>query len=200
MIILALKRLDCRTRELSFTPKHTNPKLETSTSHSTGDKCISSAVENSSMAENPFANPYSTGDKRISSAVETYWRQKTHWRTLKFSGIWSPHSTLSLQIGSPRLAHPDHASSNLFFLCSFFLCSNPYRASLDCASSSVLRSTRSWFVLLQNRVLKTWFCFLELKSIRLEIYVASCCQLTKWESSLQSSSFKLKLSLSNLKC
>ena len=130
----------------------------------------------------------------------SHWRQKTHRQTLKCSRIWSPHSTLSLQIGSPRLAHPDHASSDLFFLCSFFLCSNPDRASLDCASSSVLRSTRSWFVLLQNRVLKTWFCFLELKSIRLEIYVASCCQLTKWESSLQSSSFKLKLSLSNLKC
>ena len=105
VIILALKHPDSKTQELSFTPKHTNPKLETSTSHSTGDKCISSAVENSSMAENPFANPYSTGDKRISSAVETYWRQKTHWRTLKFSGIWSPHSTLSLSRTEVTVSH-----------------------------------------------------------------------------------------------
>ena len=96
----------------------------------------------------------------------SHWRQKTHRQTLKCSRIWSPHSTLSLQIGSPRLAHPDHASSNMFFLCS-----NPDRASLDRASSSVLRSTRSWFVLLQNRVLKTRFCFVELESLRLKIYV-----------------------------
>ena len=56
----------------------------------------------------------------------------------------------------------------LFFFKLFFLCS-----SLDLI-----------FFKYKNRVLETWFCFLELKSIRLEIYVASYFQLTKWESSL----------------
>ena len=49
-------------------------------------------------------------------------------------------------------------------ICWFFLCSSSYR---------------SWFGLLQNRVLETQFCFLKLKSLRLEIYVAIPTQISK---------------------
>ena len=105
VIILALKHPDSKTQELSFTPKHTNPKPETSASHSTGDKRISLAAKNSSVVENPLANPHSTRDKCISSAAKTHRRQKTHWRMLKCSGIWSPHSTLSLSRTEVTVLH-----------------------------------------------------------------------------------------------
>ena len=105
MIILALKRPDSRTRELSFTPKHINPKLETSASHSTGNKHISSTAKNSSAAENPSANPHFTRDKCISSAVETHRQQKTYRQTLKCSGISSPHSALSLSHTKVTVSH-----------------------------------------------------------------------------------------------
>ena len=49
-------------------------------------------------------------------------------------------------------------------ICWFFLC---------------FSSDRSWFGLLQNRVLETQFCFLELESLRLEIYVAIPTQISK---------------------
>ena len=49
-------------------------------------------------------------------------------------------------------------------ICWFFLC---------------FSSDRSWFGLLQNRVLETQFCFLELESLRLEIYVAISTQISK---------------------
>ena len=55
----------------------------------------------------------------------------------------------------------------LFFFRSVFLCS----------------SSNMFFVKYKNRVLETQFCFLELESTRLKIYVASYVQLTKWESS-----------------
>ena len=50
----------------------------------------------------------------------------------------------------------------LFFFRSVFLCS----------------SSNMFFFKYKNRVLETRFCFLELKSTRLEIYVASYVQLT----------------------
>ena len=59
---------------------------------------------------------------------------------------------------------PHRASSDLFFLCWFFLCSS---------------SNRSRFGLLQNRVLETRFYFLELKPLRLEIYMAILTQISK---------------------
>ena len=81
------------------------------------------------------------------------------------------------------------SSSNLFFLCS--------SSNHSSCSSSGLRSIvqlefkRSSFFLCssfllkcQNRVSNTRFFFLELKSIRLDIYLTSYFQLTKWESSL----------------
>ena len=49
-------------------------------------------------------------------------------------------------------------------ICWFFLC---------------FSSDRSWFGLLQNRVLETQFCFLELEFLRLEIYVAIPTQISK---------------------
>ena len=97
--------------------------------------------------------------------------------------IGSPRSclflcSLALQISLPRSTHPDRASSDR---ARFF--GAPDRASSDlfflCSSSDCSRS-----ILLQNRVLETRFCFFELKSYRLEIYVALYCLLTKWESSL----------------
>ena len=88
-------------------------------------------------------------------------------------------------LGSPRSTHPAfNRPDRLFVLPLFFRAPNTSSDLFFLCSSS----DRSCFVLLQNRVLETWsktrFCFLELKSIRLEIYMASFCQLTKWESSL----------------
>ena len=64
----------------------------------------------------------------------------------------------------------------LFIVLRHCSCSSSNRSS--CSSSSL------FFFKYQNRVSETRFCFLELKSIRLKIYLASYFQLTKWESSL----------------
>ena len=64
----------------------------------------------------------------------------------------------------------------LFIILRHYSCSSSNRSS--CSSSSL------FFFKYQNRVLETRFCFLELESIRLKIYLASYFQLTKWESSL----------------
>ena len=132
MIILALQRPDSRTRELSFTPKHTNPKPETSASH---------------RRQKPISSRKPIGG-RLSVLEYDHLTQHSHCRSA------NPRSCLFR-----------------FVLPLFFLYFDPDCASSDRASSSVLRSSRSWFVLLQNRALETRFCFLELESIRLEIYV-----------------------------
>ena len=55
----------------------------------------------------------------------------------------------------------------LFFFRLFFLCSSDL-----------------FFFKYKNLALETQFCYLELESIRLKIYMASYFQLTIWESSL----------------
>ena len=110
-------------------------------------------------------------------------------------------STQHSIVQSTRLAHSAFNRPIDQIVFSFFLCSSSY------SSSSILRSSRLClfksvlplfffklfflcssldliFFKYKNRVLETWFCFLELKSIRLKIYMASYFQLTKWESSL----------------
>ena len=89
--------------------------------------------------------------------------------SVRLTQISSPH--VQLTKSSLRSSSVLRSSKRLFGsdLPLFFLCSS---------------SDRSCSILLQNRVLETQFCFLELKFMRLEIYVASFCQLTKWKSSL----------------
>ena len=57
-------------------------------------------------------------------------------------------------------------------------CSSSNRSSIVPLQFSVLRQIILWFFRYQNRVLETRFCFLELESIRLEIYLAKTDQIS----------------------
>ena len=92
-------------------------------------------------------------------------------------------------VHSTRSAHPtfNHPIVSPFFLCSSKLQIIPLQI---CSPFVLLQIILPLFFFktnlfqVQKSSLETQFCLLELKSIKLEIYVVSYCQLTKWESSL----------------
>ena len=90
-------------------------------------------------------------------------------------------SVLRRQIVPPSiLRHQIYYSSSLLF----FKFQVPLFFVIKSIILQVCCSSSSRFVVFQVPKSSIWFCFLELESIRLEIYVASYFQLTKWESSL----------------
>lgn len=114
--------------------------------------------------------PCSSSSRFISSFFDLKTRSSNHPPSVQSSNQpdrLTQHSivqsTYCLFVPPLVFGAPDRASTDLFFLCS----------SLD-----------MMFFKYKNRVLETRFCFLELESLKLEIYVVSYCQLTKWESSL----------------
>ena len=97
--------------------------------------------------------------------------------------------TWHLIVHSTRSAYPtfNHPIVSSFFLCSSKVQIIPFQI---CSPFVLLQIVRPLFFFktnlfqVQKSSLETRFCLLELKFIKLEIYVVSYCQLTKWESSL----------------
>ena len=107
--------------------------------------------------------------------------------------IWRPpsvqsnHSYSSSDRWRPPSVQSDRSCSSSDRSSLFTQCSSLFLVrSFLCSSSSDGSSCSSGlsFFKYQNRVLETRFCFFELESIRLKIYLASYFQLTKWKSSL----------------